>query len=54
MTVIRSFLFCNINLPPPEGREEFLEGFAWLNEGLLLLAHVAIPRDTIDLESGYK
>lgn len=43
VTIIRSFLLCSVNLPPPERRQEFLEGFPWLNEWLLLLAHVRNP-----------
>ena len=50
MTVIRRFLFRNIDLPPPEGREEFLEGLPWLNEWLRRLAHFTLPLDVIDLE----
>lgn len=42
MAVIWGFLLCGINLPPPKGREELLDGLPRLNERLLLLAHVVL------------
>lgn len=53
VTVIWGILLCSVDLPPPKRREEFREGLAWLNEWLLLLAHVTNPFD-VRPRSGYK
>ena len=54
MAVVWSFLFCSVDLPPPEGREELREWLPRLNERFRLLAHVALRLDVIDLEVVYK
>lgn len=43
VAVIRGVLLCGVDLSPPEGREELLEGFARLDEWLLGLAHCDRP-----------